>query len=221
MRKTFHEELKGLREDISSMGETVVTNVEDGLKALIEGDVDLAQQVIEADDEVDRMNNAIEEQCISIMARQSPVARDLRMILSTMFIAVHLERMGDLALNVAKTARRTVRNEQKGPEELTELLDRMGKLTLDVVRASLEAYAKKDVELAARLPEMDDPIDDMHKEFLKALVRYQDEESLEWATSMVLAGRFVERIADHAVDIGERVAYLVTGELREFNVVDG
>lgn len=220
MRKTFHEELHGLRDDVKAMGDLVVEQVDAAVKALLTGDVDLAQRVIEGDDEIDRMTASVEEQCISVMARQSPVARDLRLILSTLFIAVHLERMGDLALNVAKATRRTTATE-KGPNEIIELLERMGSVTLDVVRASMQAFAKKDVELAERLPQMDEAIDGLYKDFLKSLATCGDEESLEWTNAMVLASRYLERIADHAVDIGERVAYLVTGELREFNALEG
>lgn len=218
MRKTFHEELHALRDEVIQMGEIVTAAVEQAVKALLNGDLELAQKVIEGDDEIDRRYLAVEEQCISVMARQSPVARDLRLIHSVMFIAVHLERMGDLALNIAKAARRTAA--QPGPDPLIELIDNMGKVAVDVVRASMDAFARKDVLLAEKLPEMDEPIDDQYKEFFKALSRYEDEESLQWATSMVLASRYIERVADHAVDIGERVAYLVTGELREFNLVE-
>lgn len=215
MRKTFHDALKALRQDVRRMGELAVESVDDAIKALLTGDLELAAKVVEGDDDIDRLYLAIEEESISLMARQSPVARDLRLIHSAMFIAVHLERMGDLATNVAKTARRVTSQTQDGPDALMELLERMGGVVLDVVRASLEAFANKDVELAERLPEMDEPIDSLYKEFFRALAAYEDEESLEWATSMVLASRYLERIADHAVDIGERVEFLVTGELRE------
>jgi phosphate transport system protein len=215
VRKTFHEELKSLREDVLTMGDLVVARVSDALTALLDENVELARTVIDGDDDVDRLYISIEESSISIMARQSPVARDLRLIHSVMLISVHLERMGDLAVNLAKTARRMAA--KPGPNPLQESLEKMGKMTLDVVRVSLQAFADKDAELAERLPEMDEPIDEMHKEFLRELVNFRDEESLEWATSMILGSRYIERIADHAVDIGERVAYLVTGEFRDFN----
>lgn len=214
MRKTFHEELKALRERILRMGELVEQAIDNAVKSLVSGDVALAAKVIAGDDEIDRINLGIEEQSMYIIARQCPVAGDLRLIHSIMFISVHLERMGDLALNMAKTTRRT--QEEDSLPGLLSLISAMGEQTKKVVRTSLEAFNNNDVELARTLPELDDPIDNLFKQFFKELASAAAKKgAFEWASNMVLASRYLERIADHAVDIGERVTYLVTGEMVE------
>lgn len=198
------------------MGELVTEQLDDGVKALVKADEKLVVKVIEGDDEIDRITVLVEEQGLALLARQAPVAVDLRLIQSLMFIAVHLERMGDLALNIAKAARKTTVKSEGSPE-LIALINKMGKKVHKVVDASLDAFDRKDCVLAQKLPEMDEPIDALFKQFFKELTKSTDEESLEWASNMVLASRYLERIADHAVDIGERVCYLVTGEFQEFS----
>ncbi len=215
MRKTFHEELDGLRSEILRMGELVDEAISSSVRSLIDGDIDLASQVIKGDDAIDEINLAVEEQSMYIIARQCPVAGDLRLIHSILFISIHLERMGDLALNMAKTTRRA-QGDESLPGLLT-LLAEMGEKTKGVVRTSLKAFDENDVGLARTLPEMDDPIDQLFKEFFKELASTAAEKgTFEWASNMVLASRYLERIADHAVDIGERVTYLVTGVMEDW-----
>jgi phosphate transport system protein len=122
---------------------------------------------------------------------------------------MHLERMGDLALNIAKAARRTAG--RRGPQTLYDLIQAQGNLVHRVLEATLEALANNDLELARKLPELDEPIDHLFKQFFRELARLQAEEDIEWASSMVLAARYLERIADNSVDIGERLQYLLTG----------
>ncbi|RJQ54125.1 MAG: phosphate transport system regulatory protein PhoU [Actinobacteria bacterium] len=219
MRKTFHQELRDLRTEVLHMGQLVTEAIDDGVKALVEGDAALVEKVIAGDDEIDRLTMDVEEQGLALLARQAPVAIDLRLIHSMMFISVHLERMGDLALNIAKAARKTTVKEE-GSAELLALISRMGELVHGVVDASLDAFDRKDCDLARKLPEMDEPIDQLFKQFFKELTKFTDEEKIDWASNMVLASRYLERIADHAVDIGERVCYLVTGEFQEFSDQD-
>ncbi len=216
MRKTFHQELKELKGEVLRMGQLVTEQIDDGVKALVKADEKLVAKVIDGDDEIDDITIAVEEQGLALLARQAPVAVDLRLIQSLMFIAVHLERMGDLALNIAKAARKTTVKSEGSPE-LIGLINKMGKKVHKVVDASLDAFDRKDCVLAQKLPEMGEPIDALFKQFFKELTKSTDEESLEWASNMVLASRYLERIADHAVDIGERVCYLVTGEFQEFS----
>ena len=214
MRKTFHEELRAQREEIRRMGELVELAIDNAVRSLVEGDVALAAQVIAGDDEIDRINLNIEEQSMYLIARQCPVAGDLRLIHSILFISIHLERMGDLALNMAKTTRRT--QEDESLPGLLALISEMGELVKKVVQTSLEAFHNDDVELARTLPELDDPIDSLFKQFFKELASTASKKgAFEWASNMVLASRYLERIADHAVDIGERVTYMVTGVMEE------
>lgn len=197
------------------MGDLVDQAIDNAVNSLVNGDVDLAAKVIAGDDEIDRINLSIEEQSMYVIARQCPVAGDLRLIHSILFISVHLERMGDLALNMAKTTRRT--QEEESLPGLLALISKMGEKTKQVVRTSLEAFDKNDVALARTLPEMDDPIDQLFKLFFKELATAAAREgAFEWASNMVLASRYLERIADHAVDIGERVTYLVTGVMEDW-----
>ncbi len=215
MRKGFHEELKELKKDVVELGRVVRKSIAEALKAVEEGNLDLASQVMKNDDLIDQKVLAIEEHGIGLVARQAPVARDLRLLHSILFIGTHLERMGDLAFNIARAVKHLVKKPEKG-NELMEILREMGRNTLNVVDRGIEAFEKNDLKIAEELPQLDEPIDKMFKEFFKLLAQKSTEEhSLNWASNMVLICRWLERIADHAVDIGERVTYLVTGEIVE------
>lgn len=210
MREGFRQELKDLRAEVLSIGRAVTDVTRQAVTSLVEGDVELAQRVIDGDTEIDRRTLGVEERAIEITATQFPVARDLRLLHSLTHIAIHLERMADLGVNIARAARRTAG--RKGPQTLYDLIRAQGNLVYRVLDATCEALEKHDVELARKLQDLDEPIDHLYKQFFRELARLQDEEDIEWASSMVLASRYLERIADNAVDIGERIAYLVTGD---------
>jgi phosphate transport system protein len=210
MRETFRAELKELRTEVTDISRIIVQATGDSVKALVEGDVELAEKVIAGDDEIDRRTLGLEEHSLEVMATQSPVAKDLRLLHSLTYIAIHLERMGDLAVNIAKAARRTA--DTQGPQTLYDLIQAQGNLVHRVLEACIEALEKRDLELAAKLPDMDEPIDHLFKQFFRELARLHQEEEIEFASSMVLAARYLERIADHAVDIGERINFMVTGD---------
>jgi phosphate transport system protein len=215
VRQTFHQELRALKKEVAVIGRLVENSIEQAVKSLVKGDVDLAARVIAGDDEIDSRALAAEERCMSIVATQSPVARDLRLIFSIMFITVHLERMGDLAHNMAQTTTRL--SDEESQPELLALISEMGRQTQGIVHASLKAFADKDLELARALPKLDEPIDQLFKRFFKKLAQLSNAEgSFEAASNLVLTSRYLERIADHAVDIGERVSYLVTGKMEEW-----
>jgi len=209
MREGFRQELKELKAEVVSIGRRVVDQTALGVRALIEGDLELAETVIAGDDEIDRRTQDVEEHSLEVMATQFPVARDLRLLHSLTYIALHLERMADLSVNIAKAARRTA--DRHGPQTLYDLIQAQGNLVHRVLEACLEALERNDLELARKLQELDDPIDHLFKQFFRELARLQDEEDIEWASSMVLAARYLERIADNAVDIGERIQYMMTG----------
>jgi len=210
MREVFRQELRDLRGEVLLIMKQVTERTRNGVTSLVAGDADLARTVIDGDDEIDRRCLGIEEHTIEVIATQAPVARDLRLLYSLTYMALHLERMGDLAVNIAKAATRTA--DRRGPQTLYDLIQAQGNLVYRVLDAMAEAFESNDIELAAKLQELDDPIDNLYKQFFRELARLQDEEDIEWASSMVLASRYLERIADNAVDIGERIAYLVTGE---------
>jgi phosphate transport system protein len=210
MREQFRQELKNLKADVVAIGKDVTGLTRDAVTSLVSGNPDLAERVIVADDDIDRRCLGIEERAIETIATQSPVARDLRLLHSLTYIAMHLERMADLSVNIAKATRRTAG--RRGPQTLYDLIQAQGNLVYRVLDATVEALERSDLELARKLPELDEPIDQLYKQFFRELARLHDEEDIEWASSMVLASRYLERIADNAVDIGERIAYLVTGE---------
>ncbi|HEB12855.1 MAG TPA: phosphate signaling complex protein PhoU [Actinobacteria bacterium] len=214
MRQIFHEELRDLKGEVLIIGHLVEQSIERAVEALVTNDLALADEVITGDDEIDKRALGAEEQCMSVVATQSPVARDLRLIFSLLFISIHLERMGDLAQNIAEMTKRLTKEDSQ--PELLALISEMGRQVQGIVHTGLKAFAEKDLELARVLPRLDEPIDALFKRFLKELAKVSDiEHYFEWASNMVLASRYLERIADHAVDIGERVSYLVTGRLEE------
>ena len=216
MREGYRKELKATKAEVVDIGRLIIETSSRAVTALVEGDVDLAHQVIDGDDAIDVRCLALEERTLEIIATQFPVARDLRLLYSLAHISMHFERMGDLGVNIAKAARRTA--DRRGPRTLYDLVRAQGNLVQRVLEAMLEAFERNDLELAYKLKEMDEPIDHLFKQFFRELGRLQEEEDIEWASQMVLASRYLERIADHAVDIGERIVYMVTGEFEAFEI---
>ncbi|HSK47805.1 MAG TPA: phosphate signaling complex protein PhoU [Coriobacteriia bacterium] len=210
MREQFTQELKDLHAEVVDIARAVTAATREAVTSLINGDVELAEKVIAGDDIIDARCLGIEERALETIATQFPVARDLRLLQSLTFIAMHLERMADLAVNIAKAARRTAG--RKGPQTLYDLIQAQGNLVYRVLDATREALENRDLELSRKLPELDEPIDHLYKQFFRELARLHEEDEIEWASSMVMASRYLERIADNAVDIGERIAYLITGE---------
>ena len=214
-RRSFHDELKDLEKVVLTMGKATRQAISNAIKVVVDCDIELADEVIALDDEIDRLNYEIEEQSMAIIARQAPVARDLRLCWSILFIALHLERMADLSVNMAKGAKRVCPTGIAS--ELTDHINEMGQETLVVVDTCLQAFRDKDLELAGKLAKMDDPIDRMHKKIFQKIATYQNNESIEWMGNVLLASRWLERVADHCVDIGYRINYLVTGQLPDGN----
>lgn len=209
MREGFRQELKDMKGEVLEVGRLVIEATQSAVKALVDADLEAAERVIAGDDEIDRRTLGVEEHSLEIMATQFPVARDLRLIHTLTYISMHMERQGDLAVNIAKAARRTAG--RRGPQTLYDLIQAQGNLVHRVLEACLESLDRGDLELARKLPELDEPIDHLFKQFFRELARLTDEEDIEWASSMVLASRYLERIADNAVDIGERIQYMLTG----------
>ncbi len=210
MREIFRRELKDLKAVVVGIGRDLVVVTRNATRALAEGDVDLAEAVIAGDDAIDAACLGVEEHALEIIATQFPVARDLRLLHSLAHISMHMERMGDLSVNIAKAARRTAG--RRGPQTLYDLIRAQGGLVERVLEAMIEALEKNDLELSRKLQELDEPIDNLFKQFFRELAQLTDEDDIEWASSMVLASRYLERIADHAVDIGERITYMATGQ---------
>jgi phosphate transport system protein len=205
-RASFHEGLKQLNQEILRMGSMVVEAVDLATQALFTGQKKLANSVIAGDEDI---------KCLSLQAQQQPVARDLRLLHTCLLVNLHLERIGDLAVNIAKISKRVERTEAAEP--YFEMLRKMSAQALEVLRQGIKSFADRDAELAMSLEKIDEPIDEMYKEILSRLLHPQKEdevaEAYEWATHIALASRYIERIADQVVDMGGRVAFLVTGQL--------
>ncbi|MFA5801032.1 MAG: phosphate signaling complex protein PhoU [Thermoleophilia bacterium] len=214
-RQSFHEGLKQLNEEILREASLVVEAVDLSTQALLKSDRSLANSVIAGDDDINELTLRIEGNCLALQAQQQPVARDLRLLHTCLLVSLHLERVGDLAVNIAKIAKRLERTEAAEP--YLELLGKMSAQALEVLRQGIKAFADRDARLANSLVEIDEPIDEMYKEILTRLLHPKGEleavESTEWATHIALASRYIERIADQVVDMGARIDFLVTGKL--------
>ena len=211
MRDAYHDDLDGISKALVDMTALVGSAMARATTALLDADLQLAETVITADDAVDALYHQVEEQCFDLMARQQPVASDLRMLITSLRMVADLERMGDLALHVAKIARRRFPASAVPPELRSTLLE-MGHAAEEIVAKAGSVIAGRDVELAAQLERDDDVMDDLHKALFTALLADSWEHGIEAAIDITLAGRYYERFADHAVSVARRVVYLVTGE---------
>lgn len=214
-RLQFHEQLEETERRLLTVGDLAATQVQRAVDALVTDDERQAQEVIERDDEVDAFYLRIDQEVLGMLALQSPVAGELRLISAILHSNLHLERVGDQAVNVAKMhlASRTL----PGSPLLRQQIQEMGEIVVRMLRTALEAFAKRDLALCRKLNEMDDPVDRLNRStHLEALKLADDPRALDWGLHMNLIARALERVGDNAVDIGEQVAYLVTGDFSEF-----
>jgi phosphate transport system protein len=215
VRQRFSEELRTLEDEVQRTATQAQVLLDKALQALVGGDLAICEQVITGDDEVDALYLDVERRILHLFALQTPVATDLRLLTALLHINLHLERVGDQAVNIAKIAR-LAEGLPQIPEVLQDL-GQMGKIALRMIGAAMDALARRDVDLAGKLPELDEPIDQLNREMLpKVLEASHDKRLLEWGVRMYVVSRQIERIGDNAVDVGEQVAFLVTGEFREF-----
>ena len=215
MRETFHEELERLEASIQEEGELVLRSLRACLNALADQDVELADEVVAFDDEVDRAFSSIQEGVHTLLARQTPVASDLRLVLAMLHINLHLERMADYCVTIAKLTKLAAG--LASDRALVEGMDEMGTRAEEMIRVALDSFARRDLAGAERLVELDELIDRANRRVVGHLLGLgTDEAAREWGMRMLIVSRCLERIGDHAVDCGEQTAYLVTGEFREF-----
>jgi phosphate transport system protein len=215
VRITFQEELDQLEAALQEEGELVLRALRGCLNALTQQDEELADEVIAFDDEVDQQYFGVEEGIQSLLARQTPVAVDLRLVLAVLHINLHLERMADYCVTIAKLTK-LVRGVDPDPT-LLEAFEEMGDRAEEMIRTALGSFSERNLESAETLPELDEMIDRANRRVVGHLLSLGSDESMrEWGLRMILVSRCLERIGDHAVDIGEQTAYLVTGEFREF-----
>jgi len=215
MRVTFQGELDQLEASLQEEGELVLRVLRGALNALGQGDVELADDVIAFDDDVDRLYIQIEEGIQSLLARQTPVAVDLRLVLAMLHTNLHLERMADYCVTIAKLTKLVA--DVEGDATMLQTLQEMGERAEEMTRVALDAFANRDLAAAESLVELDELIDRSNRRFVERVVEIVGEPGLrEWVLRMVLVSRTLERIGDHAVDIGEQISYLLTAEFREF-----
>ena len=214
-RESFHEELEKTELELLTVGELAGTAVQRSVEALVHHDDEKAQAVIDADDQIDDLYLKIDNDVLQMLALQSPVAQDLRLISAILHCDLHLERIGDQAVNVAKMYLWT--KDARGSQTMRQQIEEMGTLVVAMVRTAMEALARRDLELALKVPTMDDPVDRLNRNtHLEALKLADDPSQLDWGLHMNMAARALERVGDNAVDIAEQVGFLLTGEFREF-----
>jgi phosphate transport system protein len=209
------EALDRVEAELQEEGQRVVSAIHGAIRALQERDIELADEVIAFDDEIDRLFLGIEESIRSLLALQSPVARDLRLLLAMLHINLLLERTADGCVTVAKLTQ-LVADAEPDPA-LADVLTEMGERAEEMLRVALDSFSKRDLHGAESLVELDELIDRANRRFVERLVDVMAEPALrEWGLRMVVVARTIERIGDRAVDIGEQTAYLITSEFREF-----
>jgi phosphate transport system protein len=213
LRVTFREELEGLEASLQKEGDLVVRSVQAATQSVIEQDLELADEVVSFDDDVDSAYFAIQEGVQSLLARQTPVASDLRLVLSILHNNLHLERMADYCVTIAKLTK--LAGDIPPETRIVAALADMGVRAEEMTRVALRSFQHRDLVRAEALVDLDELIDRTNRRLAEHVLGLTAEHR-EWGIRMLVVSRCLERIGDHAVDIGEQTAYLVTGEFREF-----
>jgi len=212
MERHFDQQLGALRKNLIQMASLVETAIANAIKSLIERDSKLAQGVIKSDEDIDSLELEIDKQCVDLLALRQPLAIDLRFITSSIKITNNLERMGDLAVNIAE---RVIPLSQE--PQLKPLIDipRMATITQTMVKDSIDAFVNRDTELARSVYERDSTVDALNDQIFRELLTYmmQDPRNITRAVHLVLISRHLERIADHSTNIAEEVVYIVKAKV--------
>ncbi|GAA2827335.1 phosphate signaling complex protein PhoU [Nonomuraea rubra] len=210
MRDAYHEELDALTDKLVEMTRLVRSAISRATTALLDADLQLAESVISRDEEVNAVFADVEGSIFELMARQQPVAVDLRMVITALRMGTDLERMGDLAVHVAKVAR--LRHPDSAiPPELRSTILEMGQIAENLVTKAGSCVASRDVESAMELEQDDDAMDRLHRRLFRNILAKDWQHGVEPAIDITLVGRYYERYADHAVRVAQDVVYLVTG----------
>ncbi|MBE3551858.1 MAG: phosphate signaling complex protein PhoU [Kyrpidia tusciae] len=216
-RSGFHEELESLEQSLLAMGGLVSQAVRDSVTALKELNQPLAEQVIERDDQLDDMQVEIENRCLRLIALQQPMAGDLRTIGTVLKMVTDLERMGDHAVDIARTALKL-----SGETLIKPLIDipRLGEIAQEMLGIGLRAFVDRDAELAQTLADRDDDVDHLYSQIFRELLvlMIEDPSTIRQATQLLFVAQSLERVADHITNIGEWTIYMVTGERRDLNL---
>jgi phosphate transport system protein len=215
VRVTFQEGLDQLEAALHEEATLVLRALRGSVNALVQQDSELADEVIAFDDEVDERYFAIEQGVQELLARQTPVASDLRLVLAVLHVNLHLERMADYCVTIAKLVKLAP---AVAPDRMfVDGFEEMGSRAEEMIKVALDSFASRNAEQAQTLVDLDELIDRANRRFVQHVLSFgRDPKLHEWGLRMIIVSRCFERIGDHAVDIGERTAYLVTGEFREF-----
>jgi phosphate transport system protein len=214
-RRHFHEELEALELDVLGMGELAERALGRAMDVLGDWDDDRAETIIAGDDEIDDRYLSVEQRWLELLALQTPVAKDLRLLTAILHINLHLERIGDMAVNIVKIARETA--DLPANQTILAHLREMTDVVRPMIRTALDAFVRRDLKLAISLPELDDPVDRLNRNMYQEVAACAiNPPMLEWAVRMMIVSRQLERAGDHAVDIAEQVAFLLTGTFQEF-----
>lgn len=216
MREAYHVELERLADKLAEMCGMAATAMERGTSSLLEVDLPLAEQVITDDQKIDDARARCEEQAYALLALQAPVATDLRTVLAAIHAAESLERMGDLALHVARAARRR-HPEPVLPDEVAPHFAEMGKVAVRLARQAEEVIRTRDVDAAKALDLADDEIDDIHRHLFTVIMDKNWQHGVAAAVDATLLGRFYERYGDHAVSVANRMVFVATGKMPGYN----
>ncbi len=218
-RLAYHRELESLDSRVLQLGAMVCESIPRGTDILLSGDLTGAQALIDSDDEMDLLTVEIEDSCYSIMVRQAPMASELRHLITVSKMVQELERSADLMVNIAKAARRMYGSPMS--PRIRGLVASMSTEANKLMRLAIDAFADKDPSLAAALRDIDDTLDQYNRDMVEAIFEAHGAEQIDLAAAVQLAliARYYERIGDHAVNIGERVGYMISGWLPEHQAV--
>jgi phosphate transport system protein len=211
VRAAFTEELDGIVESMVAMSRLAGEAMSEATTSLLDADLQVAERVISADETIDQLYREVEERALELLARQGPVATDLRLVVTSLRIVADLERMGDLALHVAKVARRRYPGTAI-PPELRGTIREMGEVAEGIVGKAADVIFTRDLALAAELERDDDVMDGLHRALFTVMLGPSFTGGIENAIDIALVGRYYERYADHAVSVARRVTFMVTGE---------
>jgi phosphate transport system protein len=211
MRDVYHEELDAVGRTLVEMAGLVGAALERATGALLEADLLAAEAVISGDEAVDALQRGLEVRTLDLIARQQPVAGDLRTLVTSLRMSADLERMGDLAEHIAKVAR--MRYPQSAiPAELHADVREMGRIGVELAKKVAQIIEGRDIDTARELEEEDDAVDHLHRALFAALLSHESPYTVETAIDVTLVGRYYERFADHAVSVANRLIFLVTGQ---------
>lgn len=214
MRDNYHESLEGVVTDLVRMNEAVQVAVRSATTALLEADLATAEQVISADADIDALHDDLESRCFTLLARQAPVAGELRTVVAAMRMVADLARMGDLAAHIAKIARLRY-PDHAVPEGLVSGFTLMGRVAEEMVATAGRSLRERNAHDAGKLADSDEEMDELRKSQFRVMLGKDWPYSVEAAVDVALLGRYYERIADHAVLMASRVIYVVTGLMPE------